>query len=215
MQNSSGDLIDVTNEVGTSGYFMALARNGQLAAVSDAVLNRVKIAKELAEVEGKLNACNDPTSLAEFEKRYRKSKRTFEPRLQKLAADLEDRKCRLLAELRQIDQRLDPEELGGEWAVDPRPMTSLVPRLVRKGDTFVAERNEIIDRSASLPDFDVCKVLDQHFAREGEVSDTFPRSWERSHRVQTFTAAYLNPECRGKVHTLISKRRRLHSYPKA
>jgi hypothetical protein len=34
MQYSSGDLIDATNEVGFSGKFLELARNGQLVTVS-------------------------------------------------------------------------------------------------------------------------------------------------------------------------------------
>lgn len=216
MQNSSGDLIDVTNEVGTSGKFLELARNGELVTVSDAIHDRAQIATKLAAVEGKLKACNDPARLAEFEKWCRKGKKNFESRLRKLVADLENQKCLLLAEYRQIDQRIHQKEIAVEWEVDTAaPMTSLVPRMVRKSDRCVAGRNEVIDCNLNLPDREICKLLDQHFTREGEVSDNLPKTWERSHRVQTFGAAYLDPKCRGKVHTLISKRRGLRSYPKA
>jgi hypothetical protein len=214
MQTLSSDLIDVTNEVGMSGKFIELARTGELVAVGSLIQNRVTIAKELAAVEGKLKACNDPAMLAEFEKWCRKGKTNFQSRLPKLAADLEARKSQLLAELHQIDQQLDQKELGANWAVDPTPMTSLAPRLVRKSDSPIAERNEIIDSSLKRPDFEICKLLDQQFTRDGELSEHFPKTWDRSHGVRTFTAAYLDPKCRGKVHTLISKRRRLHSYPK-
>src|SRR5450631_1413126 len=115
MQNSSDDLIDVTNEIGISGKFLELARNGQLVTVSDAIHDRAQIATKLAEVEGKLKACNDPTRLAELEKWYRGKRRNFESRLPKLAADLEGQKCQLLAKLRQVDQWLDQEELALEW----------------------------------------------------------------------------------------------------
>src|ERR1700694_2397457 len=117
MQNSSSNFIVVTNEVGFSGVFLRLGRNGQLVAVSSLIQDRVKIAKRLAEIEGMLMACNDPARLAEYAQWCRKGKRDFESRLRKVVADLEDRKCLLLAELSEIDQRLDQEELNLEWTV--------------------------------------------------------------------------------------------------
>jgi hypothetical protein len=215
MQNSSDDLLDVTNEIGLSGKFLKLARNGQLAAVSSLIQNRVTIAKDLAAVEEKLKACNDPAMLAEFEKWCRKGKRDFEATLCKLAGGLEHRKCRLLGELRQIDQRLDQEEVDVEWAVNPAPMTSLVPRLERKGDTFVAERNEIIDENLRLSSKEICKLLDLEFGWEGrECGEHLPKTWVRSYRVDSFIAAYQHPKCRNLVHRLISGRRGLSNYQK-
>jgi hypothetical protein len=215
MQNSSSDLIYVTNEVGISGRFMALARNGQLGAVSEAIHDRASITEELAEVEGRLRSCNDPGRLAEFAIWCSTRKADFNSKLQKLVADLEARKCRLLAKLHQVDQQLDQEGLGMEWEVDPAPMTSLVRRLRRKRDPSVAERNEVIDNNLGLPTQEICKLLDRHFARDGEVSDSFPATWARRYEVHTFTDAYRHPECRNKVHKLISLRRRTRSYPKA
>ena len=214
MQDSSGDFIDVTNEVGTSGKFLELARNGQLVPTSEAIQERVRIARKLAEVEAKLRACNDPAKLAEFEKRYRKGGRNFESRLKELAANLEAQKSQLLAKMQQIDQQL--VELGAEWTVDPAPMTSLVPRLVKKSDPSVAERNEVIDSHLDLSDMEICRLLDLHFARDGRVScEHFPKNWERDYGVHAFTEAYRRPECRNRVHKLISVRRCLRSYPKA
>jgi hypothetical protein len=215
MQTSSDDLIDVTNDVGISGKFIKLERDGKIAVVSEAIRERVKIAKKLAEVEGKLKACNDPAKLAELDTWCRTRKRNFESRLRNIAADLEKRKPALLAKLHDIDQRLVQHEIAVEWTVDQDALiTSLVPRLVRKSDTFVAERNEIIDGNLNLSDREICKLLDQHFTRDGELSEYFPKTWNRDHGVGTFTSAYLDPKCGGKVHTLISKRRGLRGYPK-
>ena len=52
MQVSSSNLITVRNELGTSGKFLELARNGRLIAVSEGMQYRAAITKELAEVEG-------------------------------------------------------------------------------------------------------------------------------------------------------------------
>jgi hypothetical protein len=215
MQTSSDDLIDVTNEIGFSGKFLELARNGQLATVSDAIVDRAKIATKLAEVEGKLKACNDPTRLAELEKWCRKRKQNFASRLRNVVADLENRKRLLLAEYRQIDQRIHQKELTVEWTADSAPMTSLVPRMVRKGDRCVAERDEVIYSVRHLSSLEVCKLLDQHFVRAGEIAESLPKKWFDHYRVHTFTEAYRHKECRKRVHKLISVQRRPRSYPKA
>jgi hypothetical protein len=94
-------------------------------------------------------------------------------------ANLEAQKCKLLAELQQIDNRLDREELGLEWDIDTAAVvTSLVPRLVRKGDPFVAERNEIIDKNLNLSDLEICRHLDQEFGWGGrECGEHLPKPW--------------------------------------
>jgi hypothetical protein len=214
MKISSHDLIDVTNEVGISGKFLKLARNGRLVAVSGAIQNRAKIAKELAEVEGKLNACNDPATLSELAIWCSTRRGDFGPKLKKLAANLEYRKCRLLAALRGADQRLHQDELSLEWDVDPTAlMTSLVPRLVRKSDQFVAERNEVIDRNLNLTHEEICRHLDQELGWEGrECGEHLPKTWVLRYRIDSFLAAYRHPKCRNLVHKLISVRRRLASY---
>ena len=217
MQTSSDDFIDVTNDVGISGKFIELARNGQLVAVSEAIHDRVKVSRKLVEVEGKLKACNDPAGLAEFEKWCRKGKRNFESRLRKRVADLENQKCLLLAEYRQVDQRIHQKELAVEWTTDPSALTtSLVPRLVRKSDTFVAARNEIIDRNLSLTNEEICRHLDQEFGWEGrECGEHLPKPWVVRYHVGSFLDAYRHPKCRNLVHKLISVRRRLASYTRA
>ena len=216
MQNSSGDFICVTNDVGMSGRFLELARSGRLVPVSEAIQDRVKIAKELVEVEGKLRACNDPVKLPEFAVWCITRKKNFEPELRKLAANLEARKSKLLAKLHKIDQLLDQEQFVEEWTVDAAPMTSLVPRLVRKSDPFVVERNEVIDSNLKLSTQEICKLLDRNFPRDSHgCCDQLPRFWPRDFQVDTFLAAYRHPKCRNRVHRLISGRRHPRSYPKA
>lgn len=212
MQSSSNDFICVTNEYGASGRFLQLARNGQVVAVSEVIQNRVSIAKKLAEVEGQLSACNDPARLAELAIFCSTGKRDFELELRKVVANLEARKCRLLAKLLQIDQRLDQEELNVEWVVNPAPITSLVPRSVREGDPFVAQRNEIIDENINLSTQKICKILDQNFARDG-YCDHLPKHWALRCNVHNFIDAYRNPQLRNNVHKMISVRRRLRRYP--
>jgi hypothetical protein len=159
--------------------------------VSSLIQDRVNTAEQLVAVEEKLRACNDPAKLAEFEKWCWKGKRDFQSRLPKLAADLEARKSGLLAKLQQIDQRLDQEEFGVEWVVDPAPMTSLVPRLVRKGDPSVAERNEVIDANLNRSALEICKLLDQELGWEDrECEDYLPEPWVRRYGVNSFLAAY-------------------------
>jgi hypothetical protein len=215
MQSSSNDFICVTNEYSASGRFLQLARNGQVVAVSEVIQNRVSIARKLAEVEGQLSACNDPARLAELAIFCSTRKRDFELELRKVVANLEARKCRLLARLHQIDQRLDQEELSVEWVVNPAPMTSLVPRLVRESDPFVAQRNEIIDENINLSTLKICKILDRNFARDG-YCDHLPKSWALRCKVQNFIDSYRNSELRNNVQKMISvRRRRLRRYPSA
>lgn len=206
MESSSNDFICVTNEYSASGRFLQLAQNGQLVAVSEVIQNRVSIAKELAEVEGQLSACNDPVRLAELAIFCSTGKRDFELELRKVVANLEARKCRLLARLHQIDQRLDQEELGLEWVVNPAPITSLVPRLVRERDPFVAERNEIIDKNINLSTQQICRILDRNFARDG-CCDQLPKPWALRCEVNSFIEAYRNPRLRNNVQKMISVRR--------
>ena len=215
MQNSLNDFICVTNEYSASGRFLQLARNGQLVAVSEVIQNRVSIANKLAEVEGQLSASNDPSKLAELAIFCSTRKRDFELELRKVVANLEARKYRLLTELRQIDQRLDQEELSVEWVVNPASMTSLVPRLVRESDPFVAERNEIIDENINLSTQQICKILDRNFARDGSC-DQLPKPWALRCKVHSFIDAYRNPQLRNNVQKMISvRRRRLRRYPSA
>jgi len=213
MQTSSDDLIVVTNEIGISGVFLGLARNGQLFSLSDAIHDRGETVRNLVEVEGKLKACNNPAKLAEFEKWCRKGKRDFESRLRQVVTALEDRKCQLLDELHKMDQRLDRKELGIEWEFDSNvTMTSLVPRGVRKSDPSIAKRNEIIDANIERTDLEICKLLDQELGWLGEGSNSLPKSWERRHEVDTFVGAYHHAKCRNNLHKLISVRRSLRSY---
>ena len=215
MQSSPDDFICVTNEYSASGRFLELAQNGQVVAVSEVIQNRVGIAKKLSEVEGQLSACNDPARLAEFAIFCSTEKRDFEVELRKVVANLEARKCRLLARLHQIDQRLDKEELSVEWVVNPAPITSLVPRLVRESDPFVAERNEIIDDNINFSTQQICKILDRNFARDG-YCDQLPKPWVLRCKVHSFIDAYRNPQLRNNVQKMISvRRRRLRRYPSA
>ena len=178
--------------------------------------DRVKIAKELVEVEGKLKACNDPVMLAALAVWCITRKKDFASSLRKIAASLEDRKCELLAKLHKIDQLLDRKQFVEEWTVDPTPMTSLVPRLVRKSDPSIAERNEVIDGNLNLTNEEICKLLDRNFRRDGVgCGDHLPKPWVRDFQVDTFLAAYRHAKCRNRVHKLISDRRGLPNYPKA
>jgi len=94
-------------------------------------------------------------------------------------------------------------------------MTSLEPRVIRKTDPCVAERNEVIDCNLNRPDQEICRVLDRNFIREGQACDYVPKSWLSRYGVPTFIEAYRHPECRNKVHKLISVRRRHRRYPKS
>jgi hypothetical protein len=214
MRNSSSEFIIVNNELGSSGQFMKLARNGQLMMVSKAIQHRSRLAKALVEIEGQLSACNDQASLAELAIWGLQRKRDFELNLRKLVASLETRKCQLLAEMHQIDQQLAQDHPSVEWTIYPTPLTSLVPRRVGKSDPYVVERNEVIDEHLSLSTEEICRLLDQHFARDGQVSDWIPKNWARDYEVDTFRDAYRHPQCRNLVHKLISVRRHVGGYPK-
>jgi hypothetical protein len=214
MQVSSMKYMTLTNELGASGKFIELARNGQLIVVSEAICDRSRVVKELTEVERQLIACNDNQSLAELAIWCVHKGRNFESRLRKLAAGLEAQKCRLLTELRTIDHQLAQEHPGVEWTAELAPISSLVPRLTRKTDPYVAERNEVIDEHLDLPNQQICKLLDQNFARGSRgCCDHLPRTWALTNKVHTFTGAYRHPQCRKLVHKMISVRRHLCSYP--
>jgi len=217
MQSSSSEFINVTNSwASASGCFLGLAETGQLMAVSKTIQNRANTAKKLAEVEAQLVACNNPVRLAELLIFCSTAKRDFKSRLRALVTNLEARKGRLLAELSKIDERLDKEHLDLGWAVDPAPMISLVPRIVRKSAPHVVERNAVIDEHLDLSDREICHLLDRNFVRDGYgCCDHLPERWVRDCRVDTFIGAYNHPQCRGRVHKLISVRRRLQRYPSA
>jgi|SRR5579864_503288 len=215
MQSSSGDFINPTNEVGTSGGFLKLARNGQLVTVSSLIQKRAKVAENLIPVEAQLVACNHPTALVEFALWCLKRRKQFAVELPRKVQSLEVRKIQLRTEVERIDQLLAQDESSFEWTTDSGPMTSLVPRVIRKTDPCVAERNEVIDCNLNLPDQEICRVLDRNFTREGQGCDYVLKSWVSRYGVRTFIEAYRHPECRKKVHKLISVRRRVCSYPKA
>jgi hypothetical protein len=215
MSNSSGTFIDVINELGFSGIFLTLARNEQLVPASKAILERERIAKELSEVEDQLRACNNPVSLSELATWCAKGKRDFKSRLTQKAAKLEARKLQLSAKLQQIDQQLAQIDSSFEWTWDPSPMTSLVPRVARKTDPCVAERNEIIDANVDFTTQEICVALDRNFTRDGAVPcDQFPMGWFHDYGVATFREAYRHPECRSLVHKMISVRRSRRGYLK-
>jgi hypothetical protein len=90
----------------------------------------------------------------------------------------------------------------------------LVPRQVRKSDPSVVERNQVIDEHLNLTTVEICRILDQRSALNGEVSDWLPKAWAGDYEVNTFRDAYRHPRCRNRVHKLISVRRRLRCYPK-
>ncbi len=216
MHNSSGDLIYVTNEVGMSGRFLELARNGQLVPVSEKIQDRVKIAKELVEVEGKLKACNDRSCWRPLRFGASLEKRTLRQVYERLQQVSKIGNVNYWPNCTKIDQLLDRKQFVEEWTVDPTPMTSLVPRLVRKSDPSIAERNEVIDGNLNLTNEEICKLLDRNFRRDGVgCGDHLPKPWVRDFQVDTFLAAYRHPECRNRVHKLISDRRGLPNYPKA
>jgi hypothetical protein len=216
MQFSSRDFITVTNEFGVSGRFIELARTGRLAPVSKAIWDRSHVARELAEIEAKLRACNDPATLAEFAIRCSTRTGDFISRLRQVVAKLEAQKSQVLAKLRKIDEQANKLDLGVEWAVTAAPMISLVPRHLKKADRHVVERNEVIDEHLGLAGREVCKVLDQHFVRDGQCYDHLPKTWALRHDVHTFTEAYRHPRCKNLVEKMISVRRaRSRGYPGA
>jgi hypothetical protein len=207
MQISSSELITLTNELGASGRFIELARNGQLVAVSEAIWDRVRITKEIADVEGKLRSCNDPARLAAFAIWCSRRKVDFSSRLRDLVAKLEARKSQLLTNLHEVDQRLSQENSSLEWEVDPAPSTSLIPqRLRKKSDPSLVKRNAIIDANPNLPTEEICKTLDDS-ARGDEIIEWLPIGWVRNYQVETFLQAYRDPQCRDLVHKMISVRR--------
>ena len=209
MQDSSSNFITVSTEFGASAQFVALERNGRLIAASEAIWDRSGVVEQLGEVERQLIACNDKRSLAELAIWCLQRRRNFEAKLRKLATSLEAQKCRLLTKLQTIDQRLAQEHPGVELVVDLAPMTSLVPRRVRKGDEYVAERNGVIDGHLDLPSQEICKLLDMHFSRDGQCPDHLPKTWTLRYGARTFTDAYRDSKCRNLVQRLISGRRNL------
>jgi hypothetical protein len=212
VQDSSSNFITVTNELAASAQFIELERNGQLIAASEAIWDRSRVVEELAEVERQLIACNDKRSLAELAIWCLQRRRDFESRLRKLAASLEAQKYRLQTKLQTIDQRLAQAHSSVEWVVDPAPMTSLVPRRVRKSNPYVVERNQVIDDHLDLPAQEICKLLDENFSRDNYgCCDHLPKTWARSYKVHTFTDAYRHALCRNRVHKMISVRRYLRA----
>jgi hypothetical protein len=212
MQISSSDPITLTNELGASGKFIELARNGQLVAVSEAIRDRVRITKEIADVEGKLRSCNDPARLAAFAIWCSTRKVDFSSRLRDLVVELEARKSQLLTKLLEIEQRLSQENPSLEWEVDSGPSTSLVPqRLRKKSDPSLVKRNAIIDANLNVPTEEICKTLDDA-ARGDEIIEWLPIGWTRNYGVGTFLQAYRHSQCRDLVHRMISGRRHPHAY---
>lgn len=208
------DQIVVRNELGTSGEFLKMWRNGQLENVCRLIDERDAIVTSLAEIELTRKSCNSPSALTEFAVCCGQRRRDFARELRKKAANLEDRRARLNAKLRDINERLASAVPRLDFTIDSAPTGSLVPRVIRKQNEFVADRNNIIDDNATLPTEEICKLLDRHFSCKSEVYDQLPKSWARDFSVKTFRDAYRDPECRNRVHKLISVRRRRAAYHK-
>lgn len=209
---SPSTLTDLT----PSGRFTEMARRGMLHTVSSLIDKHRKAIEKLTEIERSLQACNDPRSLAALGLWCIAKKKNFESEIKKRAGKLEGRKAALEKEIRQLTDELGRRRMEveiipieEELRSDLAAMTSLVPQVVRKEDPFVGERNEVIDANLTLSTQEICRLLDQHFVREGEVCDQLPRTWAASYEVNSFLEAYLHPECRKLVHKLISVRRRL------
>ena len=207
MQTSSDDLIDVTNDVGLSGKFIKLARERRLEKVCKMIRKREDLVRKLCEAEGARRACNDQVSLARLEKWCREQKRDFEAHLRKTAADAERKKGKLMLELQSVEQWLAEEELICDWTIDPGPMTSLVPTIVKRSDPLFDERNAIIDANPRLRHLAICKLLDQTLALTGDISSHLPNHWINDFKVSNFTEAYRHPKCRNRVQRMISGRR--------
>lgn len=212
MQNSSSNFGTFTNELGASGQFIGLARNGNLMVVSKGIQDRAEITKELADIEGKLRSCNDPARLAEFAIWCSTKKVDFSSKLRQLAAKLETQQSQLLVKLSEIDEQLDQEDLV-QWEVDPRPSLCLVPQRLRskKCDPSLIKRDAIIEANCSCSTEEICRTLDDS-AVGGEITDWMPTSWYRDYEVQTFFQAYRHQRLRNRVHKWISVRRNSRNY---
>jgi hypothetical protein len=113
----------------------------------------------------------------------------------------------------RIAQLTQEESLGDEWTISTQPMTSLVPRIVRKSDQCIEQRNHIIDQNLKAPTSRICVLLDKHFSRDGIVPPGFlPERWTERFAVRNFVNAYRDPRCRNCVEKMISLRRRQARY---
>jgi hypothetical protein len=207
---------DVSTAVGTSGLFLRLAAEGRLEDVSTLFLERTKLMIDLINIENLLRACNDHGAVSEFAIWCLIHSKNFISEFVKLNRKLEARKAMLQAKLREIDGRLAhlPKEgpLGG-WTTSTEPMTSLVPRIVRKSDQRIEQRNDIIDQNLEAPTNRICVLLDRHFSRDGIVPPGFlPERWTERFAVRNFVSAYRDPRCRNCVEKMISVRRRRARY---
>ena len=208
------NLIDVSSAVGTSGWFLRLARDGQLNKVSDLVIKRTELMIDLAEVENLLVAFNDPRAISEFVVWCVNAKKEFISEFVKRVRKLEVRKASLHAKLRAVDGKLDEltkeEPLEGEWTTSTEPMTSLVPRVVRKSNPYRAKRNEIIDQNHQKSTLEICTILDRTLGWEGIVDHRyFPERWAEDFGIRNFVNAYRDPRTKNCVNKMISGRRAL------
>jgi hypothetical protein len=205
-----GDGMSLTCPVGASGKFMEWEQAGKLEEFTSVCIEAQRILRERGEIENKLRSCNSLASLIQLKA---KKKKHFVKDLKARVHKLENRKLEIENRLLVIKLFLKmqaPELVRFTEQVDPGlSFSTSIRRGTREPPPSVAIRTAFIQKYPDYPHQKICKILDRELSpRE------LPETWITEFKVETFSQAYRNPKCRPRVHTMISKARRLTGSPK-
>lgn len=198
----------VTVPVGFSGAFIGTHNRSRLEMLFSQVLKFDRLIARKRKIEQELNNCNNPVWLARFS--WELGLRDFDEELTTRASELEAKRAELLTRLETVREQLEQEFPGVAGEIESRSPASrnVVPNSGKRKQPAhrspVAERNRLIRRYRDLPHLQMCHGLDDAFPPGASPARQLPNSWVRDFGVKSFVEAYRHPECRSRVHRLIS-----------
>jgi hypothetical protein len=189
-----------------SGQFIQVFEEGRLGRLRRLIADFQHELGEREETERDLSDLNNPTWLASWLRRGRAKKE-----LVQRAQELELQLCNRRRRMDELRPQLEAEIPGLVASIERHHQSSPQARVRsnKKNRKHVRERNKVIEKYSELPTRQICQELDDAFPHSGDSpAPEFPRTWVKKFGVTTFGRAYLDKDCRPRVHRLISGARR-------
>jgi hypothetical protein len=209
---SAGTRSPNTTAPSVSGAYIQFAQKGELQRLFQLRKKLTELESELKNTSESLSVCNDPNWLEKFAKARGNKGRRFTVDLELHTARLDKRKAQLIAQkddvlnrIRQISNPVPKEifsSLATPLAHRMLPEAIGKPRVARRTNLEVQQRDLFIRKFGHLSNGELCTRLDFDFSHEGFA---LPKTWYKGFGVKTWAAAYGHPECKGLVQKLIWK----------
>ena len=212
---SAGRGASTVTSLAVSGQYIALAKKGMLDKFSRLHTELQKLQTELANIEGALTECNQPSWLNKFAAQVRRQGKNFKTVLEAQVERLESQKSRKEARIEKIRAQIKkigpfiPEVPVTSLAISPVgayfSQASRVSNRGRGTNPAAQFRDSVIQKYGASGDKQICNNIDVDLPKQGELPLGFPKAWMEKYGCKTFSSAYEDSRCRKLVQKMISK----------